>query len=89
MSGLLSSIPNYQDLDLSGEAQQAAARMEARADEPASEAMFRQLVAPLLTPQVQTVLEFGCGTASLSRRIARALPQAAIHGAPRFARPRT
>jgi SAM-dependent methyltransferase len=71
-------LPDYKNLDLSGEALQAAARMEARAHEPASQEMFQQLVAPLLTPTVRTVLEFGCGTAALSRRIARAAPQATV-----------
>jgi SAM-dependent methyltransferase len=73
------SLPNYKDLDLSGEALQAATRMEARAREPASAQMFEQLVAPLLSAQVKTVLEFGCGTASLSRRVAQALPQATVY----------
>jgi 16S rRNA A1518/A1519 N6-dimethyltransferase RsmA/KsgA/DIM1 with predicted DNA glycosylase/AP lyase activity len=57
---------------------QAATRMEARARESASEEMFRQLIAPLLTSEVKTVLEFGCGTAALSRRIARAAPHAVV-----------
>lgn len=65
-------IPDYKNLDLSGEALQAAGRMEARAQEPASREMFEALVTPLLTDQVTSVLEFGCGTAALSRRIARA-----------------
>jgi SAM-dependent methyltransferase len=71
-------IPDYKNLDLSGEAQQAAARMEARAREAASERMFQELIAPLLTADIRTVLEFGCGTAALSRRMARAAPQALI-----------
>jgi SAM-dependent methyltransferase len=72
-------IPDYKNLDLSGEALQAAGRMEARAQEPASQEMFEQLVLPLLTANVKTVLEFGCGTAALSRRIARAAPEAAVY----------
>ena len=72
-------IPNYKDLDLSGEALQAATRMEARAQEPASAEMFQQLVAPLLSSGVKTVFEFGCGTASLSRRVAVALPKATVY----------
>ena len=72
-------IPNYSDLDLSGEALQAAARMEARAQEPASRELFRQLVAPLLTDRVKTVCEFGCGTAALSRKIVAAAPNAAVY----------
>jgi SAM-dependent methyltransferase len=71
-------IPDYKNLDISGEALQAANRMEARAREPASEQMFNQLVAPLLSLQVKRVLEFGCGTAALARRIARAIPQADV-----------
>ena len=72
-------LPNYKNLDLSGEVRQAAARMEARAQEPASTEMFQQLVTPLLTAQVKTVLEFGCGTAALSRKIARAAPWAEVY----------
>jgi SAM-dependent methyltransferase len=71
-------IPDYKNLDLSGEALQAATRMEARAREAASSEMFQQLVAPLLEPTVRTVLEFGCGTAALARRIALAAPQAIV-----------
>jgi SAM-dependent methyltransferase len=78
-------IPDYKNLDLSGEALQAAGRMEARAQEPASQAMFQQLVAPLLSSNVKTVLEFGCGTAALSRRIARAAPQAAVYASDKSA----
>lgn len=71
-------IPDYKNLDLRGEALQAAMRMEARAQEQASEAMFQQLVVPLLTEspsQVKRVCEFGCGTAALARRIARFAPE--------------
>lgn len=72
-------LPDYKNLDLSGEALQAALRMEARAKEPASQAMFEQLVAPLLSSNVRTILEFGCGTAALSRRIARLAAQAVVY----------
>jgi len=74
----LQVIPDYRNLDLTGEARAAAERMEARSLAPASEAMFRELVAPLLSPAPRTVLEVGCGTAALSRRLARALPGARI-----------
>lgn len=73
------AIPDYRNLDLSGEAQRAAARMEARAQAPASIAMFERLVLPLLAQPVKTVLEVGCGTAALARKIAAAAPQAAVH----------
>jgi SAM-dependent methyltransferase len=76
---MVSPLPDYQNLDLSGDVLQAATRMEARAREPASQEMFQQLVAPLLTPEVETVLEFGCGTAPLSRRIARTAPWAVVY----------
>lgn len=76
---MVAPLPDYQNLDLSGEARQAAARMEARAQEPASQEMFQQLVAPLLTSEVKTVLEFGCGTAALSRRIARAAAKTVVY----------
>lgn len=62
----------YSDLDLRGETAPAAARMEARAREPASEAMFDALVRPLLEREPRRVLEIGCGTAALAERIARA-----------------
>ena len=75
---MVNPIPDYKNLDLSGEALKAAIRMEARAREAASQKMFEELVAPLLTGQTRTVLEFGCGTAALSRRIARAVPWARV-----------
>jgi SAM-dependent methyltransferase len=75
---MLNSLPDYKNLDLSGEARSAAERMEARALEPASEAMFRELVAPLLAPGVRRVLDIGCGTGSLARRIARLAPDAEV-----------
>lgn len=40
--------------------------------------MFEHLGLPLQTPQSQTILEYGCGTAALSRRIAAAAPDAVI-----------
>jgi SAM-dependent methyltransferase len=76
---MIAPIPDYKNLDLSGEVLQAASRMEARAREPASREMFQQLVAALLTPGTRTVLEFGCGTAALSRRIAHAAPHAMVY----------
>ncbi len=72
-------LPDYKNLDLSGEARQAAFRMEVRAAEPASQAMFEALVRPLLISSIQSVLEIGCGTAALSRRIARAASQAVVY----------
>ena len=53
--------------------------MEAGAREPASQEMFQQLIVPLLTAEVKTVLEFGCGTAALSRRIARSATHAKVY----------
>jgi SAM-dependent methyltransferase len=76
---MIEPIPDYKNLDLSGEVLQAANRLEARARQSTSQEMFHQLVAPLLIPQIKTVLEFGCGTAALSRRIARAAPRAAVY----------
>ena len=76
---MMNAVPDYAHLDLSGEVQHAAHRMEARAREPASQEMFQELIAPLLTPEVKTVLEFGCGTAALSRRIARTADQAVVY----------
>lgn len=75
---MIDGFPDYTNLDLSGDVPQAAARMDARAREDASGAMFAQLVAPLLSAGVSTVLEVGCGTAALSRRIARAAPGACV-----------
>jgi 2-polyprenyl-3-methyl-5-hydroxy-6-metoxy-1,4-benzoquinol methylase len=76
---MIEPTPDYKNLDLSGEALQAATRMETRAQEAASQEMFQQLIAPLLTSEVKKVLEFGCGTAALSRRIARAAAHAVVY----------
>jgi SAM-dependent methyltransferase len=75
---LISEIPDYHDLDGGGEAAPAAARMEARAQEPMSDAMFRALVLPLTSVDTRSVLELGCGTAALSRRLARVYHHAQI-----------
>lgn len=75
----IEGIPHYRDLDLSGEARAAAERLEDRAREAASDAMFDELVVPLLEPSPANVLEVGCGTAALSRRIARLSPGAIVH----------
>lgn len=73
-------LPNYRDLDKDGEARKAAERMEARSEVAASDALFERLVLPLLdradaeliTQETgRRVLEVGCGTAALSRRLAR------------------
>jgi SAM-dependent methyltransferase len=77
---MIAHVPDYKDLDRTGEAGAAAARMEARASEPASEEMFAQLIRPLLGLGVTNVLEVGCGTAALSRRVAAALPGATVYG---------
>jgi SAM-dependent methyltransferase len=76
---MTTQVPDYKNLDLSGEALAAAQRMEARAAAPASLDMFQYLIAPLLTPQVTNILEYGCGTAVLSRRMAQAAPQTYIY----------
>jgi ubiquinone/menaquinone biosynthesis C-methylase UbiE len=75
---MINPLPDYRNLDLSGDVLAAALRMEARAREAASVEMFRQLITPLLTLQPQNILEFGCGTAALSRRIAQAAPQSTV-----------
>ena len=75
----ISGILNYKDLDESGESRAAATRMEQRAQEPASGEMFDSLVAPLLETAPSCILEIGCGTAALSRRVARHLPSATVH----------
>jgi len=75
----IAGIPAYHDLDERGEALPAARRMEDRAEAPASEAMFEDLVSPLLEPEPERVLEVGCGTAALSRRVARRLPGSAVY----------
>lgn len=76
---MVQPLPNYKNLDLSGEAQVAAQRMEARAREAASDALFEQLVAPLLTANVRNVLEIGCGTAALTRRIGHRYADASLY----------
>jgi SAM-dependent methyltransferase len=75
----ISGIPAYHDLDERGEALSAARRMEDRAEAPASETMFEELVAPLLETAPSTILEVGCGTAALSRRVARTLPGSMVY----------
>ena len=77
----IAGIPAYHDLDVSGEALSAARRMEDRAEAPASEAMFVELIAPLLDPSPAKVLEVGCGTAALARRVARRLPGSEVYAA--------
>lgn len=72
----VTGIPSYRNLDQSGEASAAATRMEARARAIASEGLFQELVAPLLLQGPQHVLEIGCGTAALTRRMAEYLPKA-------------
>lgn len=72
----LTGIPSYRNLDQSGEAQKAADRMEARARAIASDALFKELVAPLLLQGPQRILEVGCGTAALTRRMAEYMPKA-------------
>lgn len=67
----LAGLPDYAQLDLSGEAVAAAARMEARAADPASLRLFDALVRPLLVG-AERILEVGCGTGALARRIAAA-----------------
>ncbi|WP_053057598.1 class I SAM-dependent methyltransferase [Rubrobacter aplysinae] len=81
----IAGIPDYRDLDVSGEALAAARRMEDRAEAPASAALFEELVAPLLEPAPERVLEVGCGTAALSRRVARRLPGSAVYAADKSA----
>ncbi|MBX5484037.1 MAG: methyltransferase domain-containing protein [Myxococcaceae bacterium] len=75
----IAGLPNFANLDLSGEAAFAAERMEARGREPSSARMFDALVAPLLpdAPGAR-ILEVGAGTGTLSRRIHRARPEAKV-----------
>jgi len=73
-------IPDYKNLDLSGEAEAAARNMEDRAREPASQALFDSLVGPLIAPDTRVVLEVGCGTGALAARIADYNTQAYVLG---------
>jgi SAM-dependent methyltransferase len=78
-SPLASGLYQYANLDGSGEAELAAARMEARANEPASATMFAALVAPLLDPYAAPrVLELGAGTGALGRRMVAHHPGARV-----------
>jgi SAM-dependent methyltransferase len=70
-------IFQYHRLDSSGEAELAVRRMEARACEAASSELFEALVDPLLTPGCR-VLELGCGSGALARRILEAEPGSAV-----------
>lgn len=65
----VSGTYDYARLDASGEGERAAARMEARALEPASQELFEALVAPHLEPSPRAVLELGAGPGALARRI--------------------
>lgn len=67
---MIEGVFSYAALDPKGESAAAAARMEARATLPASEAMFEVLVRPLLELEPRRVLEVGCGTGALAARIA-------------------
>lgn len=75
---MITLLPDHYDPDEGGSARQAAFRMESRAQEPASERMFQELVRPILGTGVRSVLELGCGTAFLSRRIVRLLNHANV-----------
>jgi SAM-dependent methyltransferase len=68
----VSGTYDYARLDASGEGERAAARMEARALEPASQGLFEALVAPYLEPSPRSVLELGAGPGALARRIVAA-----------------
>jgi SAM-dependent methyltransferase len=70
----VSGTYDYARLDASGEGERAAARMEARAVEPASQELFEALVAPHLEPSPRAVLELGAGPGALARRIVAAGP---------------
>ncbi len=72
---MIQHLPDYSNLDLSGEAKDTAARMEARSQVPASKDMFEFLLGPLLGEGVKTVLDVGCGTAPISRRIKAKRPE--------------
>lgn len=71
-------IPDYRNLDQTDEAHRAAWRMEMRGRETSSQLMFEALVAPLFSERTRKVLEFGCGTACLSRRVAKTFNQADV-----------
>ncbi len=73
----LDGIPDYRNLG--GDAQAAAERMEARAREPASAAMFDALIRPLLVAGTRRILEVGGGTGGLARKVATAAPDAEVH----------
>lgn len=70
-TNLAGGLYHYRDLDAKGEGERAALRMQARADEPASRAMFEALVEPRLAgAPLKRILEVGCGSGALARRIA-------------------
>ncbi|HEX7604770.1 MAG TPA: methyltransferase domain-containing protein [Polyangiaceae bacterium] len=75
---MVRGVYDYAKLDAQGEGRAAAERMEARAVEPASEALFQALVAPLLGPGTKRVLEVGAGPGALARRVAKAAPHARV-----------
>lgn len=77
---MTTGLYDYARLDASGEANRAIFRMEARAVEPASEALFEALVAPIVDgwPAEAAVLELGAGTGALARRVAQRHPTARV-----------
>mgnify|MGYP000853171523 FL=1 len=78
---MTTGLYDYARLDASGEANRAIFRMEARAIDPASEALFEALVAPLVDawPGDAAVLEVGAGTGALARRVAQRHATARVH----------
>jgi SAM-dependent methyltransferase len=76
----IEGIYAYSELDAHGETAAAAARMEARAREPASQAKFDALVRPFLELEPRRVLEVGCGTGALAERIVGATKATEVLG---------
>jgi SAM-dependent methyltransferase len=77
-TGVLVPAEAAQEQPIGLQWQELAGTMEARAREPASEAMFADLVRPLLRPSTRHILEVGCGTGPLARWMHRAAPDATI-----------
>jgi SAM-dependent methyltransferase len=78
---MTTGLYDYARLDASGEANRAIFRMEARAVDPASEALFEALLGPVVDTWAgdADVLELGAGTGALARRVVQRHASARVH----------
>ncbi|MEZ4660628.1 MAG: class I SAM-dependent methyltransferase [Caldilineaceae bacterium] len=82
---MIQPLPDYKNLDASGEARQAALRMEARAGKRRRRRCLNNWWRRCWMTTYAAKLEIGCGTAALSRRIAQRQPHAHVYAADKSA----